>query len=35
MAQELEKLKEEPGEGETIAGLAAALCKHDEPAASQ
>ena len=35
MAQELQKLKEEPGEGETVADLAATLCKHGVPAASQ
>lgn len=33
--QELENLKEDPGEGGIIAGLAAALCKHDEASASQ
>ena len=35
MAQELQKLMEEPREGATVADLAAALCKHDVPEASQ
>ena len=35
MAQELQKLMEEPGESATLADLAAALCKHDVRAASQ
>ena len=35
MAQESQKLMEEPGESATVADLAAALCKHDVPAASQ
>ena len=34
MAQESQKLMEEPGESATVADLAAALCKH-VPAASQ